>query len=68
MVKTELLREAIDRSGLKLGFIADEIGITRQSLSSKIDGVYDFKVSEVSKLSKLIGLSATDRNTIFLSS
>ena len=65
MVKTELLREAIDRSGLKLGFIADEIGISRQSLASKIDGLYDFKVSEVSKLSKLIGLSATDRNTIF---
>lgn len=65
MVKSELLREAIDRSGLKLQFIADEIGITRQSLSSKIDGIYDFRLGEVAKLAKLIGLTTAERNHIF---
>lgn len=65
MVKTELLREAIDRSGLKIQFLADSIGISRQSLSSKIDGVYDFKLKEAIKLAKLLGLTASERSNIF---
>lgn len=67
MVKTELLRESISKSGLKLQFLADEIGITRQSLSSKIDGVYDFRLKEMAKLAKLIGLTTAERNNIFFS-
>ena len=67
MVKTELLREYIDKSGFKIQFLAKEIGITRQSLTSKIDGVHDFRVQEAAKLSELLGLTKAQRDTIFFS-
>lgn len=67
VVKTELLRENIDKSGLKIQFLAKEIGITRQSLTSKIDGVHDFRLREAVKLSKLLGLTKAQRDTIFFS-
>ena len=67
MVKTELLREYIDKSGLKIQFLAKEIGITRQSLTSKIDGVHDFRVQEAARLSELLALTKAQRDTIFFS-
>lgn len=65
MINSQLLRDTIDKSGLKLGFIADEMGLTRQSLTSKIDGSYQFKIGEVAKLARILGLSRKDRELIF---
>ncbi len=67
MINSQLLRDAIDKSGLKLGFIADEMGLTRQSLTSKIDGSYQFKIGEAAKLARILGLSSRDRELIFFS-
>jgi DNA-binding XRE family transcriptional regulator len=52
---------------LKIQFLAKKIGITRQSLTSKIDGVHDFRVQEAAKLSELLGLTKAQRDTIFFS-
>ena len=42
------LRDYIDNSGLKYTFIAKQIGLrSAQSLQRKIDGRFDFKLSEV---------------------
>lgn len=52
------LRDYIDNSGLKYTFIAKQIGLkSAQSLQRKIDGRFDFKLSEVKILIDVLGLS-----------
>ena len=57
-VNHKKLREFIDNSGLKYTFIAKQIGLkSAQSLQRKIDGEFDFKLSEVKILIDVLGLS-----------
>ena len=52
------LRVLIDKSGLKYTFIAKQLGLkSAQSLQRKIDGRFDFKLSEVRILMDVLGLS-----------
>lgn len=50
MTNTELLREMISKSGLKLEYLADRCGITRQSLSNKISNRNLFTAKEIDVL------------------
>lgn len=65
MTDTGLLREVISESGLKLGFIADELGITRYALALKINNETEFKASEIFSLQKILNLSNSKRDKIF---
>ena len=57
-VNYKKLRDYIDNSGLKYTFIAKQIGLkSAQSLQRKIDGEFDFKLSEVKILIDVLGLS-----------
>ena len=52
------LRDYIENSGLKYTFIAKQIGLkSAQSLQRKINGRFDFKLSEVKLLINVLGLS-----------
>ena len=52
------LRNIIDKSGLKYTFIANQLGLrSAQSLQRKIDGRFDFKLSEVKMLIEVLGLN-----------
>lgn len=57
MTDTKKLREAIKNSGLKLEFIAEKLGITRFSLTKKIENVTEFKTSEVQKMCDVLGIT-----------
>lgn len=61
----ELLAKRIYDSGLRKEYIASKIGITRQSLSKKINGDSDFTASEISKLKLILNLSAEDLQSLF---
>lgn len=50
MTNTELLREMISKSGLKLEYLAARCGITRQSLSNKISNRNLFTAKEIDVL------------------
>lgn len=66
MTNTALLKARIDQSGLKLQYIADNIGITRTSLYQKINNLSVFRVDEVEALCKLLGITTlTEKNNIF---
>lgn len=65
MTDTKKLREQIARSGFKLVYLADQLGITRQALQKKIENDTEFKASEVDRLSKLLQLSVEDKEGIF---
>lgn len=45
--------------------IAEMLGITLQTLYNKLNNVVDFKVSEVEKICKFLGLSLDDMIKIF---
>lgn len=68
MTDTDLLRRAICASGLRLGYIASNLGLSRQGHSLKIEGVTEFKASEIAAPTQILGLSNKERDTIFLAS
>lgn len=60
MTNTEVLRERVKASGLKLQYIADRMGISRHSLTMKIEGKYEFKPSEIKTLSGLLRIETPE--------
>lgn len=67
MTDSKLLREAIDNSGLKYGYIAKQLGISTKSLQRKIDNESSFKASEIQKLCEILSISSykTKENIFF---
>lgn len=73
MVKTkdinkDLLEERIKSSGLRIGYIIDALGITRQAFHMKRIGAVCFRQSEIFVLSTLLHLSESDKQSIFFAS
>ena len=65
MTNTELLKEKIKESGLKVTAIAEKTGINRVTLYNKISGKNEFTASEIVALSNLLGLTTEEREAIF---
>lgn len=65
MTDTKELRRRIEESGLKYGFIAQQLGISRYTLQMKIDNDSEFRVSEVDKLAWILGLTLIEKDAIF---
>lgn len=70
MVKTEyvnkeLLDDYIKRSGLKIAFIAETLGISVQAFRSKCVGKISFRASEVYVLCDLLKIADDDKPKIF---
>ena len=59
MTDTKALIEVINNSGLKLKFIAEKVGITRQSLSNKIHNKSCFNAAEIMALCKVLNIKST---------
>ncbi len=57
---TSLLKDKVDNSGYKLAWIAKQMGISRYSLSNKINGITEFKSSEISQLCNILGIEKTE--------
>lgn len=67
MTNTKLLREKIEASGLKLQYIADQLGITRFGLYKKLQDGSEFKPSQIVKLCELLRIETIEeRAQIFL--
>lgn len=65
MINTELLRQKIDESGYRFSWIAKQLNLSPYGLRKKVDGENEFKVSEVSKICKLLNISDEGRESIF---
>lgn len=61
------LRDLIRDSGMSPEAIAASLKISRVTLNEKINGRSDFKVSEVKKLQKALGLTDKQVLSIFFS-
>ena len=65
MTYRELLKAEIARSGLKLSYIAEQLGLTYQGLKLKLDGKNEFRENEMRGLVVLLKLNKTTRDKIF---
>ena len=65
-VDEQLLNQYIDKRGYKLGFIIEQLGISRQAFDKKMKNVNQFRASEVYVLCDLLKISETDKHKIFL--
>ena len=64
-LKPELLREAIDDSGITMTNMAKKIGISRESLYNKLEKKSEFSVSEINSIQQILHLSNSARDVIF---
>ena len=66
MINTQYLEEKITLSGKKKEFLAQKCGITRQSLTSKINNRSPFTVDQVAVLCRELNISRpTEKEYIF---
>jgi ACT domain-containing protein len=65
MINSGLLDERIDSSGLKVNFIVDKLGISKQAFYKKKKGATPFRVSEIYVLCDLLKIADTDKTKIF---
>ena len=56
MSKNNELNDLIVKSGLKRSHIAKEIGLTPYGLAMKINGVTEFKASEIRAMCKILNI------------
>lgn len=68
MTDTELFQRFVVKKGLKYGYLARCLGISRASLWMKINNTSEFKASEIAALSELLNLTVYERDAIFFAS
>lgn len=65
MTNSQLLNEVITDSGLKITYIANKLGITREGFYKKLKNETEFKASEIVVMQKILNLSNSKRDKIF---
>jgi len=65
VTNTQLLRERIDASGLKLSHIAECMFITPKALAMKIDNKSPFKAAEIVALSRILGIDTPEERELY---
>ena len=65
MTDTKLLEQVIKERGLKKGYIAERLGVSRSGLINLIKGRTEFKASQIQTLSDLLNLTEAQKNAIF---
>ena len=66
MANIEMLRSAIDESGMTIVSIAKKSGIKRETLYNRMAGVGEFTASEIVGLSSALKMTRSQRDKIFL--
>lgn len=65
-VDTKLLDDYIEKSGLRVGYIVETLGISRQAFDMKRKGKYSFRAPEVYVLCDLLKIPEDVKPQIFL--
>lgn len=58
MTNSDLLKQVIDESGLKIGFIASFVGISRQLLWKKVNNLTPFNQYEIDKVCEVLKITS----------
>lgn len=65
MANVKKLNALIDYKGIKKIWLADQLGITPQTLIYKLNGINDFKLQEVNTLCKVLNIDEKEAKQIF---
>lgn len=65
MVNSDLLKAKIKESGIKISYVAIQIGLTPAGFYKKLNNESEFKVSEIIALTRVLNLSSDERDEIF---
>lgn len=65
MTDSKLLRQAVEKSGLKKAYIAQCIGLSYQGYLNKEKGESEFRQSEIEVICKLLDLTLEEKEAIF---
>lgn len=65
MTNTDMLKEKINLSGYKIGFIAEKCGITYQAFLNRMKGEIEFRIDEARALKEILNLTEEETNDIF---
>lgn len=66
MTDSVALREKIKEKGLKISYLAEQLGLSNYGFTLKLDGKNEFRTSEVAKLCELLGItSLREKERIF---
>lgn len=66
MTDTDALRSLIKSNGIKLIYIAEQLGLSAYGLQLKIDNKTEFKAGEIAKLCEILGItSLREKEQIF---
>lgn len=66
MTDFELLNKKISDSGMTITAISNKCGISRETLYNRLNGVSEFKASEIVSLTQTLHLTSEERDEIFL--
>lgn len=58
MTNSDLLKRVIEESGLKIGFIASFVGISRQLLWKKVNNLTPFNQYEIDKMCEVLKITS----------
>lgn len=56
MTNTKLLEDMIQQRGLKKAFLAEKIGVTRQTFDAYLKNRSEFRISQVNVLCAVLGI------------
>lgn len=65
MTNGRFLKAAIIKNGYTAGTLADSIGLSRQSMSYKLNNKRKFTANEISVISEKLNLSLEEKEEIF---
>lgn len=65
MTNTQMLKSKMKSSGYRLRFIAQSINLSYPGFLNKVNNNAEFKASEMQGLTKLLKLSADEKERIF---
>ena len=68
MVNTDKLNGLIKDAGIRKDSIASSLGITKQSLSNKINNRTEFKMGEISEIRRLLHMDYETVMSVFFAS
>lgn len=58
MTNTKVLRDLIESKGVKLKFIAEQLGLSAYGFQLKLNNHREFKASEIAKLCELLDIKS----------
>ena len=66
LMNEKAFRDFLKARGIKIGWLCEKTGISRQTLHNKMNGHGQFNVSDINTISQALNLSKSERDIFFM--